>query len=690
MIRIGVDIGGTFTDFALLGEGRPLAVHKQLTTPSDPSAAVLEGLGALLAAEGVRFIEVAEIVHGTTLVTNAVIERKGARTGMLVTKGFADLLEMGLEQRYELFDLRIRFAPPVVARADRREIAERMRYDGTAETPLDEAEARTRVGELVERGIESLAVCFLHAYANPAHEEAVRRVVARDFPDLYVSTSADVFPYLREFERWTTTTVNAYAQPGFDRYLERLERGLAERGFRGRLHLMSSSGGTVSLETARRFPVRMLESGPAAGVLMSAEHGRRLAIADLLAFDLGGTTAKGSLVRGGRALKKYEMEVARVYQHKRGSGLSLKLPVIDMTEIGAGGGSIAAVDERGLLRVGPRSAGAEPGPACYGRGGLDATLTDANLVLGYLDAGFFLGGAMRLEEERARAAIEENVARPLGIDLQRAAWGIHETINEDIARAFRIHAVERGFDCRRGTIVAFGGGGPIHALAVARKLKVPRVVFPVAAGVMSALGLLASPASFEVARSWRAALDALDAGTFAATLDKLVGEARAFLASAGVDPRQVTIDRRVDLRYRGQGYELEIALPDGAAAERVFPELPRLFAERYQEVFRVGFLDEPLEIISWKVEARGPTPALPPIAIGAAGAGAARKGERRSWQPALGGFVATPVWDRYRLAPGDRIVGPALVEEKESTVLLGAGDLATVDAQLNLVAELGG
>ena len=351
MNRIGVDIGGTFTDFALVGPGRPLAVHKQLTTPSDPSHAVLEGIDVVLKRNALGLGEIAEIAHGTTLVTNAIIERKGARTGMLVTKGFADLLEIGLEQRYELFDLRLRFAPPVVRRADRAEIAERVRYDGSIEMKLDAEEVREKIAGLVASGIESLAICFLHAYANPEHEEAVRRIAAKHFPDLYVSSSADVFPYLREFERWTTTTVNAYAQPGFDRYLRRLEGGLGERGFKGRLFLMSSSGGIVSPETARRYPVRMLESGPAAGVLMSTEHGRRLAIDDLLGFDLGGTTAKGSLIRGGRPLKRYEMEVARTYHHKRGSGLSLKLPVIDMTEIALLFGSARTsriVSERGL------------------------------------------------------------------------------------------------------------------------------------------------------------------------------------------------------------------------------------------------------------------------------------------------------------------------------------------------------
>ncbi|MBL8700240.1 MAG: hydantoinase/oxoprolinase family protein [Alphaproteobacteria bacterium] len=689
-MRIGVDIGGTFTDFVLVGDGiHGLVFHKQLTTPSDPSAAVLEGIAALLARQGLAPGAVDEIVHGTTLVTNAVIERRGARTGMLVTRGFADTLDIGLEQRYELFDLRLQFAPPVVGRRQRAEIDERIRADGSIETAIDPEAVCAAVARLVaEQRIEAVAVCFLHSYANPAHEDVARRAIAARFPELFVSTSADVAPHMREFERWTTTTVNAYSQPGFHRYLDRLERRLADGGFAGRFLMMSSSGGVVTTDTARRYPVRMLESGPAAGVLMSAEHGRRLAIDDLLAFDLGGTTAKGSIVRDGRPGKRYAMEVARCYQHKRGSGLGLKLPVVDMTEIGAGGGSIAAVDERGLLRVGPHSSGADPGPACYGRGGAEPTLTDANLVLGYLDPGFFLGGAMRLDAGRAQAAIAARVAGPLGIDTLRAAWGIHETINEDIARAFRMHAVERSFDTRRATIVAFGGGGPIHATAVGRKLAAPRVVFPVGAGVMSALGLLASPPSFEVARSLRVDLDRLDAARFAATLRAMTDEATGFLARAGVAPPDIVVDRRIDLRYRGQGYELEIALPPDRGDGECFALLAPLFAARYREVFRVDQLDEPIELVTWKVEARGPAPRVPHAELAVADDGPARKGTRLAYLPERGAMGEVAVYDRYRLRAGARVDGPALIEERESTCLLRAGEHAVVDAELNLIVTI--
>ena len=400
--RLGVDIGGTFTDFALFDErGNEIAVAKRLTTPADPSIAVIEGAAALLRREDVSMAEVESIAHGTTLVTNAVIERRGAKTGMLVTAGFRDILDMGFEQRYDLFDLRLTWSDPLVPRRLRREVPERVGHDGQVLAALDLERTRAAVRDLVETaGIEALAICFLHSYANPAHEDAAGELVGSEFPHLHVSRSAEVFGNMREYERWTTATMNAYTQPMFDRYVERLERGLADLGFGGRLFVMTSSGASIVPETARRFPVRALESGPAAGALMSAHHGRTLGFPDLLSFDMGGTTAKGALVRGFTALKQYDLEVGRDHEFKAGSGLPVKLPVIDMIEIGSGGGSLARVDERGLIRVGPRSAGADPGPACYARGGTGATLTDADVVLGYLDPEFFLGGEMRLDAGR--------------------------------------------------------------------------------------------------------------------------------------------------------------------------------------------------------------------------------------------------------------------------------------------------
>ena len=714
--RLGIDIGGTFTDFALFDErGSKIAVAKRLTTPADPSIAVIEGTAALLRREHVPMTEVESIAHGTTLVTNAVIERRGAKTGMLVTAGFRDILDMGFEQRYDLFDLRLTWPDPLVARRLRREVPERVGHDGQVLAALDPESTRAAVRDLVDSaGIEALAICFLHSYANSVHEDAAGELVRAEFPHLHVSRSAEVFGNMREYERWTTATMNAYTQPMFDRYIERLERGLADLGFGGRLFVMTSSGASIVPETARRFPVRALESGPAAGALMSAHHGRTLGHPDLLSFDMGGTTAKGALVRGFTALKQYDLEVGRVHEFKSGSGLPVKLPVIDMIEIGSGGGSLARVDERGLIRVGPKSAGADPGPACYARGGTRPTLTDADVVLGYLDPGFFLGGEMRLEAGAAHAAIEEHVARPAGLDPIRAAWGVHEIANEDVARAFRIHASERGFDYRKSSMVAFGGSGPVHALAIARKLRIPRVIFPIGAGVMSALGLLVSPLGFEIARSRRVYVADLDAASFEAFIAPLVEEASEFLHRAGIaNPRIAT---RLDMRYQGQGHEIEVTLPgggngsgasakagvgtrtgdgtststststsDGTGYADAFARLDELFRARYAEIFSETFLDEPLEIVSWKVEATGEEAALAYAGV-AGGARPRAKRPRNVWFGDT--FVECEVLDRYALEPGTAIEGPAVIEERESTCVLGPGDRATVDAHLNLVAEL--
>jgi N-methylhydantoinase A len=691
MYRVGVDIGGTFTDFALFdARGGKMSVHKRLTTPHDPSQAVTEGIAALLQHDGVAIGDVTEIVHGTTLVTNAVIERRGAVTGMLATRGFSDILDMGFERRYDLFDLRVTYAMPLVPRRLRLEVPERVRFDGSVELALDEAAVRGAAKRFQELGVAAVAVCFLHSYANPTHELRAAEILREAVPGLFVSASADVFPNMREFERWTTTAVNAFTQPMFDRYLERLETGLAGQGFRGRLYIMSSSGGTLTADTARRYPVRALESGPAAGALMSAYLGRSLDLPNLLSFDMGGTTAKGAIVRGGTPIKRYSMEVARVHEFRQGSGLPIRIPVIDMIEIGAGGGSVADIDDRGLLRVGPRSAGADPGPACYGRGGARPTLTDANLVLGYLDASFFLGGAMALDQPAAEAAIRDGVAKPLGLETLRTAWGIHDIVSEDVARAFRIHASERGFDYRSGSMVAFGGSGPLHALAIARKLKIPRVVFPVGAGVISALGLLISPLAFELARSRRIHVTDIDAADFAASFLALEREAKSYLLSAGVPEADIQLKRRLDMRYQGQGHEIEVTLPDVADSDALFGQLEVLFGRAYQAAYTLR-LDEPAEIVTWKVEATGPAPNLGGsyTLSGPAGAGAARKGTRLAYDPDSAKLIEWPVYDRYALAPGASVTGPALIEERESTCVIGAGYMATVDARYNLVAELG-
>lgn len=686
MHRIAVDIGGTFTDCVMVDEATgAVTFHKLLTTPGDPSNAVIEGVGALLRAGGVGIADIATLVHGTTLVTNALIERNGSRTGMLVTAGMRDILDIGRERRYDLFDLRLAYPRPVVPRSLRREIAERVGSGGVVSEPLDSAAVVAAARELcLEHGIEALAICFLNSYANVAHEQEAARLVREALPQLFVSTSAEVFPYVREYERWTTATMNAYVQPLVDRYISHIDERLIDIGFRGQFYIMTSSGGMVTQATARRFPIRLLESGPAAGALMSAYHGRISGIDNLLSFDMGGTTAKGALVRGGRPLRKHELEVARVHEFKAGSGLPAKTPVIDLIEIGAGGGSIARVDERGVIAVGPRSAGANPGPACYGRGGTDPTLTDANLVLGYYDAATFLGGKMALDLEAARRVVSDRIAEPLDLELMRAAWGIHEAVNESVASAFRIHASERAFDYRQSSMVAFGGSGPAHAVRIAAKLGVPRVILPPGAGVMSALGLLRSPFSFEVARSHRVRLSTLDPEDYRRELDAMERNVRDILAEAGLTGGEMVVQRRLDMRYEGQGYELEVPAGnlDGLGAA---------FAEAYSAVFSSIELDEPLEIVNWKVEASGPEPmAGRPFRYDRDFvAGAALKGERQAYF-GDSGLVPVPVYDRYRLTMGAVVDGPAIIEERESTLVIGHGDRATIDPHLNLIVDVSG
>jgi N-methylhydantoinase A len=689
--RVGVDIGGTFTDFCLFDDAHgTAAVHKRLTTPDDPARAVIEGLRVLLDEAGITAESVDTVVHGTTLVTNAVIERKGATTAMLVTRGFADVLNIARERRYDLFDLTIAYPEPVVPGRLRFEAPGRLRFDGTEIEPLDLApvEAPLRAA-IEEHGVEAVAVCFLHSYANAAHEADAAAWLARRFPALSVSVSSDVSAQMREYERWTTTCLNAYVQPVAERYLDRIEAGLGGLGFRGRFLVMNSSGGTLTGAMARRYPIRLLESGPAAGALMSAAHGRALGLGQLLSFDMGGTTAKGCIVRDGAPLKRYDLEVARVHEFKKGSGLPVSIPVLDMIEIGAGGGSLAGIDERGVIQVGPRSAGAQPGPACYGQGGSLPTLTDANLILGFLGADSLLGGAMRLDTAAAEAAITNALCKPLGIGLLEAAWGIHEIINEDVARAFRIHASERGVDYRRCSMIVFGGSGPLHGARIARKLRVPRIICPLGSGVLSAFGLLVSPIGFEIARSKRVALDDLADDRFAANADGLVADIVELLSTAGVARGDIRHRIRLDMRYEGQGYELEIAVADGPGSLR--DRLAGAFAAEYRRLFGLDFPDRPIEIVNWKVEGEGARPRSDDLhKLQVRRAREAGRCERKIWMAEEGALRACPVHDRYALKPGDTITGPALVEEAESTCVLHRGDRLVVDRNLNLVIEVAG
>ncbi|OLC15265.1 MAG: methylhydantoinase [Candidatus Rokubacteria bacterium 13_1_40CM_69_27] len=690
--RLGVDIGGTFTDLVVVDEiTGALRVGKVLTTPKDPAHGVEQGIHALLDDAHLAARAVGAVVHGTTLATNALIERKGARTALLTTAGFRDALEIRREGRYDMYDIFIDPPSALVPRHLRREVPERLLADGAVQRPLDEAAARRVIADLIGQGVEAIAICLLHAYVNPAHERRLAELVHEIAPHLPVSCSSEVVPEIREYERGSTTTANVYVAPLMARYLEDLERRLAELGIPGQLYIMQSSGGIALPGAAKRFPIRLVESGPAAGALAAAQAARARGEPRLLSFDMGGTTAKACVIDDGVPLVAREFEVARADRFKKGSGLPIRVPVIELIEIGAGGGSIARVDRLGLLKVGPDSAGADPGPACYNLGGRLPTVTDADLLLGYLDSEFFLGGRMRLHREAARRAIEEHVARPLGLGPTEAAWGIHRVVNENMAAAARIHGIERGKDLRQYQLFAFGGAGPVHCWHVARILRVPRILLPFGAGAMSAYGLLSAPLAFDFVRTRRERLDAADWGTINALFAEMEAEGRALLARAGVAATQVRVSRVAEMRYLGQGHEVEAAIPPGTLAPASLPAITASFEAAYRALYQRLPQGVPIEALNWRVTIAGPPPkvALTPAARGgSANARGAVKTTRPAYFAEASDFVPTPVYDRYALGPGAAFTGPAIVEERESTAVIGPGARCRVDDGLEIVVEL--
>jgi 5-oxoprolinase (ATP-hydrolysing)/N-methylhydantoinase A len=685
--RIGLDIGGTFTDLVLIHDptGR-LHRHKVLTTPQAPADGALRGLRELCAAAGIGLDQVGTLVHATTLVTNAIIERRGARTALLCTEGFRDVLEVGKEQRYDIYDLFLQYPEPLVPRRWRWEIRERVTRDGEVRVPLDPDVVRAAGAALVDQGVEAVAVCFLHAYKNPAHEQEARALLVRDFPQLAVSISSEVSPEIREFERTATTVCNAYVQPLADRYLAHLGRALADEGFRGRFLLMLSSGTLAAPAVASQFPVRLLESGPAAGALVAGALGRLAGHDEIVGFDMGGTTAKICLVRDGRPRVVPMLEAARVHRFKPGSGMPVKTPAVDMIEIGAGGGSLARTDALGLLRVGPLSAGADPGPACYGRGGRAATVTDACVMLGYFDPQAFLGGAMPLDAQAARDAVARAGA-PLGMDAVATAWGIYAIVCESMAQAARLYLIERGTDPRRFALMGFGGAGPATAARVARLLGIGQVLIPPASGVASALGLLAAPPGFEFGHSLAGELGELDWEAVERLFAQMEAEGRAQLTAAGVPAEAVRYERRAEMRYAGQFHDIEIRLPERLSAATL-PRLREQFEREYRRLYGVTLAGYPVMALNWRVHVAGPAPV---IDLRRSFDGADRetmlRGYREIYLPDAG-FVRVPVYDRARLAVGTALDGPVVIEEAEATTLIWPGDRLTVDPQHNLVIRI--
>ena len=688
MNRIGADIGGTFTDIVLVSEdGASFEIGKVLTTPDRPDEAVIAGVGEVLGAAGVPAKHVSTVVHGTTLFTNAIIERKGSRTALVTTRGFRDAIEIAREHRYDMYDLRIQRPEPLAPRHLRFELDERVLADGTVRTPLKEGEVRALARTLEAASVEAVAICLIHAYRNPAHERRVAEILREELPGVATTMSAELVPEIREYDRTSTTLANVYVKTIAERYLGELRDQLStEQGFHGALFIMQSNGGVCEVETAQRFPVRLVESGPAAGALAAAHFGRLLGHKDLLSFDMGGTTAKACVIADGEPLIAPEFEVDRRYQFKKGSGFPIKVPVVEMIEIGTGGGSVAQVDALRRLQVGPRSAGAKPGPASYGLGGTEPTVTDADLLLGYLDPDFFLGGRMALEADAAREAVATKVAARLDLSVDEAAWGIHQLANESMASAARIHAIERGKDVAKFPIFAFGGAGPVHAFGVARILRSPRIIYPRAAGVISALGFLTAPLSFDMVRSLPGALDATDWNSVQALADEMEMEGRRIL-SRSTPPETISFRRFADMRYRKQGYEVRVPLPDGALDAGQGNAIRSRFERVYADLYGHTLPNTPVDVMSWRVIAYGPRPELVLPKASTTASDEALKGARRAYLPHARGFGEVPVYDRYALASDMSFEGPAIFEERESTVVVNGPARIGVDEWGNLLVD---
>jgi N-methylhydantoinase A len=689
-VRIGIDIGGTFTDLLLVDDDTgAVTVVKTLTTPADPSNAVDAGVREALAAAGASPALVGNVIHGTTLVTNAIIERTGDPTALITTKGFRDALEIRREHRYDMYDLFLEPPKDIVPRYLRFEVDERLLSDGSVLRGLNRGEVGALVRAIASRGIKAIAVSLLHAYQNPVHEQQIGEIIAEVAPGVQTSLSSEVVPEIKEYERTSTTVCNAYVKNLVDRYLAEIDRKLRAAGIPGQLYIMLSSGGIATVDTSRRFPIRLLESGPAAGALAAAHVGRLAGHADLLSFDMGGTTAKVCLIEDERPLRSSQLEVDRIYRFKKGSGLPIKIPVIEMIEIGAGGGSIARIDALGLLQVGPESAGADPGPACYGRGGAAPTVTDADLVLGYLDAQFFLGGQMPLDVRAARDAIQEHIASRLGMSVVHAAWGIHQIVNENMANAARVHAIDRGKNPRAFPLFAFGGAGPVHAFGVASILRSPAVILPPGAGVGSTLGFLTAPLAFDFARTSVEALDEVDWDRVNRILASMEQEGVALLERSGVRAENVTIARSADLRYVGQGHEVTVPLPRDAFGPASRQRIVEAFGAVYRRLYGRVADGIALEAVNWRVVVSGPAPSLDlqRTVLGDGTAAAALKGRRPVYFPQYGDYHVTPVYDRYRLGPGATLTGPAVVEERESTAVIGPASVGVIDRFSNLIVK---
>ncbi|MDA9397595.1 hydantoinase/oxoprolinase family protein [Bradyrhizobium sp. CCBAU 45389] len=687
MAKLAFDTGGTFTDFALLDDKDELHLHKVLSTPHNPAEAVVRGVSDLLEQFGdVVDLDKLQVLGATTVVTNAVLERKGVKTGFISTAGFQDMLRIRNEGRYDLYDLNLKYPDPLVTRANSFGAVERISADGEVITALEEETVRGIAGRLRQEGIKSVAVCLLHAYKYPTHEQRIAALLREEDPDIFVSLSSEVCPEVREFDRASTTVVNAYTRPQMSGHVAHLEREFAVKGIDRQVLWMTSSGGLVPSSRAAELPVRLIESGPAAGAVAAAEFGRIAGEGSVLSFDMGGTTAKLCLIPNGEPTVGTDLEVAHYHRFRKGSGFPLKIQSIRMIEIGAGGGSIAAKNPLGLLDVGPRSAGAMPGPAAYQRGGTEPTVTDADILLGYMGTGSFVGGSFKVSKDAALAAMTK-LASSLDVSVSRCAFGIHDLVNESMSKAAAVHATDLGVDPRSLPMVAFGGAGPVHAYGIARKLGIKRIICPTGAGVTSAIGLLIAPVAVDLSVSFPMQVDNWDFAAMDRLLGDLAAQGAEVVRAAGVAPETITNTYTVDMRHVGQGHEITVALPDRSLPPKQFHEqLLANFFKLYRELFGRTVAGSSVEVITWRLRAGGQKDQVTrPHARYAA---EAKKGTRPVYFSEHGDFVETPVYDHYKLPVGEEIRGPAIVEQRESTAVVGPSGTAHVDINGNLVINI--
>nr|WP_246603028.1 hydantoinase/oxoprolinase family protein [Falsiroseomonas tokyonensis] len=674
---MAVDIGGTFTDVAVERDGERWT-GKVLTTPHAPELGVLNGVKLVMEKAGLTPADIALVIHGTTLATNAIIERKGAKTALLTTEGFRDVLALGNESRYDQYDLNIDLPQPLIPRRWRLTVPERLDNEGHVLLPLDEAALRAQVAVMRAEGIESLAIGFLHAFVNPAHEKRAAAIVHDMWPDLPISLSSEVSPEMREWERFSTTAANAYVQPLMASYLRRLEKGLAAGGFTCPLFMMLSGGGLTTLDTAARFPIRLVESGPAGGAIFSAHVAKQRGWSKVLSFDMGGTTAKVCLIDDFAPQASRTFEVARVGRFKKGSGLPLRIPVIEMVEIGAGGGSIAHLDALGRIQVGPESAGADPGPACYGRGGDKPAVTDANLSLGRYEPDLFAGGALKLHVQPALDALEAHVGRGLGLAPEMAGLGVVEMVDENMANAARVHAIESGKGYGGRGIIAFGGGGPVHGYRVAEKIGVDRVLVPSGAGVGSAIGFLRAPVGYEVVKSLYQRFRTFDVNAVNALLAEMSAEASRVVAEGSFGAP--TEEHRIAfMRYVGQGHEINVALPARPLTVQDVAEIRAAYDAEYTRFYDRPVPGSDVEILSFAVTVATVADAVEPVAPVADAPAPAPIRVQQVRDTATGQVAPWQVYDRPAMPPGCTVPGPCIVAEAETSTLVGPGWRCRVD-----------